>query len=203
MAEPNVGNILKTGAVLWLAPAGEALPSGDDIAAGAAWGGNWARVGFTKAPVAVKYEDEEHEIEVEEFLAAVDRVRIKESILIETVLAEVTGDYLKLGAGGVVTSVTATASVTGKDILEAGNDNVKPKFVVGFEGTYVNAAGVSLPVRFFVHRATIKLNGELTFSKKNGEYSGVPVQIAGLGNTTGSPSGRLFKFEKITAPKTV
>lgn len=200
MGDPVVGNIFKSGAIVWIAPAGEALPVADTIAAGAAWGGNWSRVGFTKAPVAVKYEDEEHDVDVEEFLSSVDRYKISEKIMVETVLAELTADYLKLGIGGTVTTVAATTELVGKDILEAGNDAIKPKYVVGFEGTYVNAAGVSLPVRFFVHRATVKLNGELTFSKKNGDYTGVPLQVSGLANT--ASNGRLFKFERVTAPKT-
>ena len=200
MADPVIGNIFKSGAIIWVAPAGEALPVADTVAAGAVWGGNWTRMGFTKAPVAVKYEDEQQEIEVEEYLASVDRARIKEAVMIETTLAELTADYLKFGVGGTVTTVAASATLVGKDILEAGNDALLTKYIFGFEGSYVNAAGLTLPVRFFVHRATFKLNGELTFSKKNGEYTGIPLQVSGLANT--ASNGRLFKFEKVTAPKT-
>lgn len=200
MADPVVSNIFKSGAVCWMAPVGETLPSGDSIAHGVAWGGNWARIGFTKAPVAVKYESEEYEIEVEEFLAPVDRSKISEKIMVETVLAELTGDYLKLGVGGTVTTVAATSLLTGKEVLAAGNDARLTKYVFGFEGTWINANNVELPVRFFIHRATFKLNGELTFSKRNGEYTGIPLQISGLANT--ADSGRLFKLERITAPKT-
>lgn len=200
MADPVVTNIFKSGAICWMAPAGEALPSGDTIGLGAAWGGNWARVGFTKAPVAVKYEAEEYDIEVEEFLAPVDRAKIGEKIMVETVLAELTSDYLKLGTGGTVTTVAASSTVTGKDTLAAGNDARLTKYVFGFEGSWINANGVELPVRFFIHRATFKLNGDLTFSKRNGEYTGIPLQISGLANS--ADSGRLFKLERIVAPKT-
>lgn len=200
MASPVIANIIKSAATVWFAPDGESLPSADTIAAGAAWGGNWAQMGYTKAPVAVKYEFEEQDIEVEEFLAPVDRYKIKETIMIETTLAEIIADYLKLGAGGTVTTVAASSSVVGKDVLEGGNDAILTKYTFGFESTWKNSSGVLLPIRFFVKRATFKLNGELTFSKKNGEYPGIPLQIAGLADT--SNSGRLFKFEKVTAPKT-
>lgn len=200
MADPVVTNIFKSGAICWMAPAGEALPSGDSIGLGVAWGGNWARMGYTKAPVAAKYEAEEYDIEVEEFLAPVDRTKISEKIMLETVLAELTADYLKLGVGGTVTTVAATSLLTGKDILAAGNDARLTKYVFGFEGSWITSSSVELPVRFFIHRATFKLNGDLTFSKRNGEYTGIPLQISGLANT--ADSGRLFKLERITAPKT-
>lgn len=200
MADPVVANILKSGAICWIAPAGEALPSADSIAAGAAWGGNWERMGFTKAPVAVKYEDEEHDIEVEEYLAPVDRYKIGEAIMVETVLAELIGDHLQYGVDGTVSAVSASSTLVGKDVLAAGNDALKTKYVVGFEATHVLSGGTTQPIRFFIHRATIRLNGDLTFSKRNGDYTGVPLQIKGLADST--QSGRLFKLERVTAPKT-
>ena len=53
MATPVVANILKTGAVLWNVPTGETVPDETSVAVGAAWGGNWARVGYTKEPLAL------------------------------------------------------------------------------------------------------------------------------------------------------
>jgi hypothetical protein len=91
MGAPSVADIIKSGAMIYIAPAGEALPDETTVAAGASWGGTWVRVGYTKEPLTVEYEPEEHEVEVEEHLAPVDRWKTKETLRMETVLAESEG----------------------------------------------------------------------------------------------------------------
>jgi len=117
MSNPVVANIIKSGAVLWYAPVAEAQPSTLAPVYGAAWGGNWVRVGYTKAPLTAAYASTEAEIAVEEELASVKRVRTAEALTLETVLGELTAAYLKL-AGGDQRTVTPVAAAAAQKAYE-------------------------------------------------------------------------------------
>lgn len=199
MADPVVTNILKSGAVAWIAPEGTAFPDETTVNAGAAWGGAWVRMGFTKEPLKLAYDDENHNIEVEEFLAAVGRKRIGEESKMETVLSELTGDYLKYAMDGALTTTAAGAGQKGFEELLVGNDSEKPVYAVGFEGIRYNATGVALPIRIGYWRCTIRLNGELEFSRRSDDHTGVSIQVEALANTT---TGRVIWFNRVTAPAT-
>jgi len=200
MGIPSVANILKSGAIVWIAPKGEAFPDASTIAAGVDWGGNWERVGYTKEPVAMKYEADYHETVVEEFLAAVGRKKIGEKASIETVLAELTSDYLQYGTDGTVTATAAGVGQVGEEELAVGNDSEITEYTIGFEGIRYDASNNALAFRVGLHICTLKLNGDLTFSKKDDDYTGVPLLAEALANTANS--GRLIYINRVTAPAT-
>ena len=199
MGDPVAGNIFKSNAVIWVAPVGTALPNPNDILAGAAWGGAWARAGFTAEPVAVAYDHAESEFQVEEFLASVARMTTSEGLKVETVLAELTATYLQLGLEGTVATTAAASGVAGVENLVVGNAARRTVRAFGIEGQYVDASGNTLPLRFFIYRATCHLNASLEFSKHTDKYTGIPIQILGLGDPDNS--GRLFAFQRVTAPE--
>ena len=200
MANPNVFQIMKSNAVLWYAPVGEAVPDETTVAPGAAWGGNWARLGATKEPLTCLYEDERADVSVEEYLSAIHRFRTSEKLSLETVLAELDADYMALMTGGTVSATPAAGAQKAFDSLPVGNIAELDAYAFGFEGIHENIGGVELTLRVFVYRANAKLNGELTFSKKEDDYTGVPILIEALSDS-GTP-GRLFVFEKVTGPTT-
>lgn len=202
MSDPVVSNIFKSGAGMWYAPEGEALPDETSVGAGDAWGGNWARFGFTSMPLSCLYEFDESDIEVEEHLAPVDRVKIGQRATLETKLAEVIADYMALVAGGTVTTVAAGAGQAGYEELDIGEDDeiILTKYTVGFEGIRYDSSGNMLPVRVFIYRCTMRLNGAMEFSKRSDDYPGIPIQIKALADTDNS--GRLLKFQRVTAPAT-
>lgn len=205
MANPVVANIVKSGAVLWYAPFGETKPDETSVAYGAAWGGNWARVGYTKDPLVIVYEDERHRAEVEEELTAVREWRISESVRFETVLAELTAAYLELARGGDPAEVVSTSAGAGQNAYEElkfGGDAVPNEYAYGFEGTYLNSSGVTFAIRVFIHKGVAKLNGEMTFSKRDDDYTGVPIQINALVDTTQSAGQKLVQFQRVTAAAT-
>lgn len=206
MSTPVVTNILTGGAVVWMAPVAEAIPDETTITYGTAWGGNWARIGFTKAPLTLVYAFDEAEIEIEEELSPIDRLRIKETLALETVLAEVTGEYFALAMGqDSTTAVTTVAAGVGQRAYEevklGGNSEIK-QYQWGFEARYVDSVGVEFPVRFFVHKGTAKLNGNLEFSQKSGEYPGIPLQINALADPSQAAGEKLFHFQRVTAKAT-
>jgi len=199
MADPVVANILKSGAIGWYAPKGEALPDETAIAAGADWGGSWLRIGFTKEPLKLMIEDEFHEKEVEEFLMAVARRRIGRKMKMETVLSELIADYMQLAVDGVVTTTAAGASQKGYEDLQAGNDSEMDEYTFGFEGIRYNASGVALPIRMGFRICTFQLNGDPEFSNRSDDYTGVPLAINALQPVDGTTP---FWFQRVTAPAT-
>lgn len=202
MADPVVAQIIKSGAVLWYAPVGETIPDETSVALGADWGGNWERVGYTKEPLSMAYEDERAIIAVEEHLAPVREFRISEDLKMETVLAELTGAYLKLASGGDPDDVNSTAAGAGQAAFEEmfmGDEVAVPEYAWGFEGMYLDANGATFPLRVFIWKGTAKLNGNLEFSKKSDDYVGVPIQIHALADPDQDEGERLVQFQRVTA----
>jgi hypothetical protein len=204
MSTPVVANVIHTGAVLWVAPVGEAIPDETTVDYGDAWGGNWVRVGYTKAPLAAAYESEEHAITVEEVLAAIARRRIGEGLTLETVLAELAAEYLQLAASNQ-TAISEVAAGAGQDAYEEtglGGVSILTEKKWGFEGLFYNASSESQPIRLFVHKATAKINGPLEFSKKATDTPGISIQIAALADTTQTAGKELCLYQRVTAEKT-
>jgi len=198
MGAPSVFQIMKSNAVLWFAPLGEAFPDETAVAAGEPWGGNWERLGSTKEPLTCLYEDERSDVNVEEYLMPVHRFKTAESLTLETVLAEIDLDYIALMTEGGVAKTAAGAGQKAFDSLTVGNSAELTGRAFGFEGIHLNSSGVALPLRVFIYRANAKLGGELAFSKREDDYTGVPITIEALSDSL-SP-GRMFVFQKVTAP---
>lgn len=195
MSTPNVFNILKSGAVVWYAPVGEAFPDPAVIGAGDDWAGNWERIGSTKTPTALKYTTDEHSATVDEFLGAVRRFRINEALALETTMAELTADYLALATG---MTASLAGSGTPYEELVVGDTPCLPELEWGFEGILCGQTGIDTPVRFFIPRGTAKLNGDLTFSQKDNDYTGVPLQVNALADVDDlTDPGRMFVFQRV------
>ena len=198
----QVSDILKTKAVLWIAPAGEAHPEETSVAVGGAWGGNWVKLGYTKEPLSVLYEFSEHESMVEQILGPVKRWKTDEHVTLETVLSEATAlnlDYVSGGDGTNPTTTAAGASQVGYEQLDVGDNPLLEEWEIGFEGIKYDDTDGSLPVRIFL-KGTININGELTFSQKDDDYTGIPVQIKALADT--GNSNRMFRWQRVTAAAT-
>ena len=195
MADPSVFQILKSNAVLWQAPVTEAVPNVSTLA-GAVWGGNWVRMGATQAPLTMLYEDERADLNVEENLAPVLRYKTSESLTIETVLAEFDVDYLALMTEGGVSVDAGAGALIAYDELPVGNRSALTTYKFGFEGIQVQSDGALWPIRVFVLRANIKLGGELTFSKREDDYTGVPITIEALAPTD-LAADSLFKIQQM------
>lgn len=201
MTVETIGNLLKSKATMWIAPYGEALPDETTVAAAAAWGGNWAKLGWTKQPLAFRYEFDEAEFNIEQALGVIERRKIAERATFETVLAEATGNSLAYAVGLSASDLVSTAAGAGQKAFEAlsvGNEVILDKFAVGFEGITYDSAGTAQPIRVFFTRATLMLNGELSFSQRDDDYVGVPVQVKAL--TDVSNSYKLLTWHRVTAP---
>lgn len=201
MGDPVVVNIEHSGAWLYFAPVGESNPDETSVAFGAAWGGNWARVGFTKAPWTQAYTSDEVEIMVEEELGAVKRRRTSEALVWETTLAEITAEYMTL-AGSDQDTVSETAAAGGQKAFESvglGGALLMAEKKWGVEMLHVTAGGDNEPMRMFMHKGTAMFNGNLEFSKKATEAAGIPLQVKALTDTSQSAGQKLCIFQRVTA----
>jgi hypothetical protein len=203
MGEPVVSNIIVGGATVYYAPVGESIPSETSVGLGEDWGGNWERFGYTKAPLAAMFEEERSDVDVEEHLTAVKRTPTKRGFAIETTLAELTPDYFNLAAGaGTVTEVAAGAGQRAYQEYAVGDDVILDEYVWGFEGMYVDDNGNQFPVRWFIWKGNSKVNGNISFSKRNGEYPGIPLRVDALADPSQSVGEELYKWYKVTAKAT-
>lgn len=201
MTVETIGNLLKSKATMWIAPYGEALPDETSIDAAEAWGGNWEKLGWTKQPLAFRYEFDEAEFNIEQALGVMERRKIGERATFETVLAEATGNSLAYAIGQASSDLVETAAGASQKAFESlsvGNEMILDKYAVGFEGITYDSAGTAQPVRVFFTRATLMLNGELSFSQKDDDYVGVPVQVKALADA--SNSYKLLTWQRVTAP---
>jgi hypothetical protein len=188
MAVPNVEQIVKSNAVVWVAPVGETLPL-STLAAGADWGGNFERVGFTNAPLACNYTSESFPINVEEHLGAIRRYKTSHEASFETVLAEFSLDYLQYPTQGVVTDNTTYFDMVVGDVAKV------EERLWGFEGIrYLNDDSPKA-VRLFFTRANAVLNGPLTFSKRDQSQVGISLKIDALADPDNS--GALYSWHWI------
>lgn len=195
-----VTDILVTPATIYYAPVGEALPDETSVGYGDAWGGNWVDLGYTLEPVSLSYETETFELEVEQITLPVRRVRTKETVMIETSLAEMTATNLALVVDGTATTTAAGVGQVGFDEILAGGAVDLSEYAWGFEGFRVTAANVRLPVRVFLYRGQAVLNGQLTFAK--GAGVGIPIQIKALPDTTQTAGEQILVIHNVTAVAT-
>jgi hypothetical protein len=190
-------DVLVSPAYIWYAPVGEALPSADTVGAGVVWGGNWKNLGYTLEPVSVNLDVQTFKLYVQQLLAPLRITRTQQELAFESVLAEMTGQNLGLAFDGTVVTTAAAPTIAAKDTVTVKGDKVDVSvYAVGIEGIRVTDANVRVPIRFFLPRASITLNGPLAFAKDAG--AGIPVHIDGLVDNTGNQ----LIIHNVTAPKT-
>ncbi len=198
----GVSDILVSPARILYSPLATALPDETSVAAGDSWGASWTDLGYTLTPVAMNYGMDTFELEVEQITNPIKVTRTKETLSIETTLAELTAAHLKLafGSSSTVTTTAAGASQHGFDELKAGGEVVIPEYQWGFEGFTLDTLNNKLVKRIFVWRAVATLGGKLEFSKK--AAAGIPLKIMALADTTKTGGQQLVDVQFVTAWKT-
>lgn len=194
-----VTDIIRGPAKIYAAPVGTALPSPTTVAYGTAWGGSWVDLGTTLAEVAVNYQREDSDIEVEQYLMPVAGYPSKEELMIETTLAEITAaGLLYLFGGAIATTAASTATVALEQLTSGGSLNNR-YFAWGIEAPFVDANNNLLPIRILIYRAIAKLNGKMAFAKKTA--TGVPMQLKAYASTSLAAGSQMWLFQKVTGPK--
>lgn len=192
-----VADIIVTPCKIYYSLAGATAPA-DSVAYGGAWPAGWTQLGYTKTPLSVDYTREPVMAEIQESLSEIIRGYKKESLVIETAMAEFELDNLALAWGGTYSATAAAAGQVAKEELIGGDDVLPLERQWGFEGLFVSSAGASHPVRMFVWLGVAEFGGKLEFGKN--EALAIPLRITCNPDMTKSAGQRLFKFQKVTAP---
>lgn len=197
-----VADILVSPVNIWQSPTGTALPDETTVAFGAAWGAGWVSLGYTTAPLAMKYDTSLFELELEQITSPVKGQKTKETLSLETTLAELTATNLKLAIGSTstITTTAAGASQHGYEEVNMGGEAILPEYQFGFEGYTLDSSNRQLPLRLFIYRCTFSLGGSLEFSKK--AAAGIPIKITAWADTSKTIGQQLFKLQRVTAWKT-
>lgn len=198
----SVANLMVSPADFWISAKGTALPDETSVAAGASWGAGWTNLGFTSSPLAVGFDQETFDMEVEQSPNIVKQILTKATVELEVTLAEITAANLKyaLGTSASVATVAAGAGQHGFETLTFGGDVLIPEYQVGFEAVNLDASNNKLVTRFFLYRVVLKLGGTLEFSKK--AATGIPLQITAMADTTKSLGAQIGEMQRVTAWKT-
>lgn len=191
-----VADILITPVQIYRAPVGETLPSSSTIDYLEAWGGNWTNMGYTLESLSMSRDVTEYELEIEQSTVPVKRIITKETVMLETVLAEQTAANIALTMNGTSSSTAQASGVRPSEQVVAGGDPELNYYAVGFEGFYQDTSNNVWPVRVFLYKCTISLNGALEFSKS--KAAGIPVQFKAVADTTQAVGSQILKWQKVT-----
>ena len=194
-----VADMIITPCKIFYSVPGTSAPA-DTVAAGGAWPTGWTALGYTSVPLSVEIKREAAEADIQESLTPIQRGFKKESLIIETTLAEFTGSQLALALSGTMSQTPAGAGQPAKDELLFGDVTSVTERQWGFEGAYVSAAGNTHPIRFYIWKGVAESGCKLEFGKS--DPSGTPLRITANPDLSKAAGQRLSKIVKITAPAT-
>jgi hypothetical protein len=193
-------DVLVTEANILYAPTGTTLPDETSVAwkTFSGWAAGWVHLGYTAEASQMGLTYQTFDFFVEQATQPIIRRKTSEVLTLTISLAQFTGANLALVTGGTLTSTAAGASQKAYDKIIAGGDSNIPEYLVALEGYRPDSAGTKQPVRIFLHRCTITLNGNVQFAKAGGTV--MPVTISAIADTTKAVGAQLFETHIVTAP---
>lgn len=180
---------------IWRAPTGEANPSNALVAYGDDWGGNWVYMGNTLSPVAVVPEQVTKRFRKAGRLGPVRIHSTNAGVKLQALMAEQSGDLLKLVWGG-----TGTVLNAGIESQPVGFQVVPTVYKWGLETEYRDENDVLRPIRYFFHRGIIRWASDFALGKR--VVGGIPIEIDVLTDTT-QPAGQEFGSGEVPAVVTL
>lgn len=192
--------LVSEGNILY-APLATALPDETTVAWGAydSWT-SWTHFGYTTEPISFNYSYEEFSVDVQQSTSPLKRRKTSETMEISTTLAQFNGDVLALVTGGTNTDTAAGASQKAFSRVTGGGDTNLPEYMFAVEGYRVDDVGTKQPVRIFLYKGTITVNGDIPFDKAG--VTGLPITITGLTDPDRAIGANLFEAQIVTAAAT-
>ena len=194
-----VSDIIITPCKIYYAAVGATAPA-DTVAAGGAWPSSWTALGYTGTPLSVEIKRDPAVADIQESLTPIQRGFKKESLIAETTLAEFLTSQVALILSGTYSQTAAGAGQPAKDELVGGDVTSATERCWGFEGSYISAAGVTHPIRFYIWRGVAEMGCKLEFGKS--ENTGTTLRVVANPDMGKAAGQRLFKLVKITAAAT-
>jgi hypothetical protein len=199
MASYSSDSVLVAEAAVLYAPLNTALPDETTVAWNtfAGWTG-WTMLGYTTQASTFSYSYDVFEVDVQQSLAPIKRRKTSETATISTALAQFEGEILALVLSGTNTNTAAGASQKGWSRVVTGGDPALDEYMFALEGWREDSGGNKQPVRIFVYRGTITVNGDIPFDKN--AVTSVPVTINALADAGKSVGAQLMEIHIVTAP---
>ncbi len=190
--------LLGAGNILY-APLATVLPDETTVAYNTltGWAAGWIHLGYTNTPIQINYSYDVTELFVEQSSAPIIQRKNNERITIDVELSQFNGLNLAVATGGTNTTTAAGAAQKAYDRIVGGGDIVLDEWMFGIEGVRPDANNIDQPVRFFLHRGTIRANGAIQFAKAGGTF--IPVQITGLLSSGLAVGAQLFEAHIVKA----
>lgn len=200
----NINNLFRSNLQVYLAPhtatGAVALPPHTSTLYNGNWavgGLGWVSVGYTKDAVKLTYEEEIFDFVVEESISPVAQAYKSKSATLETTLAEFSLTNLQRALGGTITTLAGTSPAPNlravQQLCVSTTDCQKTKYSIGLEG--IDCRNPGCLIRLYIPSATITLSGELMFSKREDDYTGIPIKATAL-----DWNGTLLCWQKEVCP---
>jgi len=100
-------------------------------------------------------------------------------------------------------ATTPTAAGPGQKAfseVKAGGDTQLTEYAFALEAYRTDAAGTKQPVRVFVHRGTLTINGDIPFDKAG--VTQIPCQVTALADSTKEVGTQLVTIHLVTGAAT-
>ena len=198
----SADDVIVSEASVLYAPTGTTIPDETSVAwydnggTFSNWTG-WTLLGYTTTPTTLGYSYDLFEVDVQQSTVPIKRRKTSESLVIGTTLAQFDGDILALVLGGTNTDTAAGASQKAFSQVVAGGDTNLSEYMFAIEGYRPsNSTGTKQPVRVFVYKATINVNGDIPFDKAG--TTQIPVQINALADTSKAIGQQLVRIDIVT-----
>lgn len=201
----NSDDVLVTPANVLYAPVGTALPDEStveynaDSGAYTSWTG-WTLLGYTTAPATFTYGYETFDVEVQQSAAPIKSSKTNESLTLSFTLAQFDADILALVLDGTASPTAAGPGQKAFDEVKAGGDTELSEYMFALEAYRTDSAGTKQPVRVFLHRGVLAVNGDIAFDKAG--VTQVPCQVTALADSTKPVGEQLVTIQIVTGAAT-
>lgn len=180
---------------------GTALP--DETSVGyndyASWT-SWTDFGKTNSPARIQH-TKEHFFFDDQLRAYPSDIRIvSKRTMIRFSVTELTSATLALLFDGTASTTAAGAGQKGYFDVDYGSDLTTTVKQIALEGFRVDSANTQQPVRWFIYKAVINLEGDFAHNKRDSMSALVTIYpMSDTGKTIGQDVG---KIQVVTAPAT-
>lgn len=202
----NSDDVLVTPANVLYAPVGTALPDEStveynaDSGAYTSWTG-WTLLGYTTAPTSFTYGYETFDVEVQQSAAPIKSSKTNETLTLSFTLAQFDADILALVLDGTANDTAAGPGQKAFSQVDAGGDTQLSEYMFAVEAYRTEpSTGIKQPVRIFVYRGSLSVNGDISFDK--GGVTQVPCQVTALADSTKPVGSQLVSVQIITGGAT-
>lgn len=187
---------------LYIAPTTTANPDETTVAYGAAWGGSWVDLGdFVEGSgITLGLDEDVVKVYGEQSTGVKKQSRVRREMTVTCTLQEHSVVNMAYVLDGTATTTAAGASQKGYSDIPFGVQADVNTYKFGIEALRQDTADNNQPVRWFLHKGSIRLAGDIPYAKQN--VTGVPIEITILEDDTQSAGEELGILQIVTAAAT-